>query len=117
MYGIFLRQVRESRGLSQADLGRIVGLEQANISAYENDRRLPSIDIVNRILTGCGYLLTAGDIACPLPKMGWFPDEDLPPADPDDPVDVGRPMPYDAPMEDRVRVIRMVLNLPTATRQ
>jgi transcriptional regulator with XRE-family HTH domain len=117
MYGTFLRQIRESRGLSQAQLGQIVGIEQANISAYENDRRLPSIDIVNRILTGCGYLLAAGDITCPLPKVGWFPDDDLPPAEPDDPTESGDPLPYDTPLDERIRMIRMVLNTGAGARR
>jgi len=69
MYGAFIREVRSSRGLTQTELARIVGIEQPNISAYENDRQMPSADMLNRILTGCGYLLeaTAGDrrLVCP----------------------------------------------------
>jgi transcriptional regulator with XRE-family HTH domain len=117
MYGAFLRQVRESRRLSQTQLGQIVGIEQANISAYENDRRLPSIDVVNRILAGCGYVLAGGDITCPLPKMGWFPDEDLPPAEPDDPPESADPLPYDTPIDERIKMIRMVLNLGAGARR
>ncbi|HEY5244239.1 MAG TPA: helix-turn-helix transcriptional regulator [Acidimicrobiales bacterium] len=116
MYGAFLRQVRQSRGLSQAQLGEIAGIKQANVSAYENDRRLPSIDIVNRILVGCGYLLAAGDITCPLPKVGWFPDDDLPPAEPDDPPESGDPLPYDTPIDERIKMIRAVLNTGTGAR-
>ena len=116
MYGAFLRQVRQSRGLSQAQLGEIAGIKQTNVSAYENDRRLPSIDIVNRILVGCGYLLAAGDITCPLPKVGWFPDDDLPPAAPDDPPESGDPLPYDTPIDERIKMIRAVLNTGTGAR-
>ncbi len=71
MYGTFIRQVRTSRGLSQTDLARIIGIEQPNLSAYENDRQMPSADVLNRILVGCGYILeaTAGErrLVCPLP--------------------------------------------------
>jgi len=71
MYGAFIRQARVSRGLTQVELARIVGIEQPNLSAYENDRQMPSADILNRILLGCGYLLeaTAGErrLICPLP--------------------------------------------------
>jgi transcriptional regulator with XRE-family HTH domain len=71
MYGNFIRQARTSRGLSQVDLARITGIEQPNLSAYENDRQMPSADVLNRILVGCGYILeaTAGErrLVCPLP--------------------------------------------------
>ena len=71
MYGTFIRQARTSRGLSQVDLARITGIEQPNLSAYENDRQMPSADVLNRILVGCGYILeaTAGKrrLVCPLP--------------------------------------------------
>jgi transcriptional regulator with XRE-family HTH domain len=71
MYGTFIRQARTSRGLSQVDLARITGIEQPNLSAYENDRQMPSADVLNRILVGCGYILeaTAGErrLVCPLP--------------------------------------------------
>jgi transcriptional regulator with XRE-family HTH domain len=71
MYGTFIRQARTSRGLSQTDLASITGIEQPNLSAYENDRQMPSADVLNRILVGCGYILeaTAGErrLVCPLP--------------------------------------------------
>lgn len=91
MYGTFLRQVRTSRGMTQAQLSENVGISQPNLSAYENDRRMPSLDIANRILVACGYGLVADggsrQIDAPLPKAGWFPDEDFPPRLPDDPDD------------------------------
>ena len=71
MYGTFIRQARTSRGLTQVELAKTVGIEQPNLSAYENDRQMPSADVLNRILVGCGYFLeaTAGDrhLICPLP--------------------------------------------------
>ena len=71
MYGAFIRQARTSRSLSQVELARITGIEQPNLSAYENDRQMPSADVLNRILVGCGYILeaTAGErrLVCPLP--------------------------------------------------
>jgi transcriptional regulator with XRE-family HTH domain len=74
MYGAFIRQARVSRGLTQVELAQIVGIEQPNLSAYENDRQMPSADVLNRILMGCGYLLeaTAGErrLVCPLPGSG-----------------------------------------------
>lgn len=91
MYGSFLRQVRTSRGMTQAQLSEIVGISQPNLSAYENDRRTPSLDIANRILVACGYELVADGgprrISAPLPKAGRSPDEDVPPRLPGDPDD------------------------------
>jgi transcriptional regulator with XRE-family HTH domain len=81
MYGAFIKKVRHSTGLTQLELSAIVGIEQPNLSAYENDRQMPSVDALNRILVGCGYLMeaTAGTrrIICPLPMAGWFADDDL----------------------------------------
>ena len=57
--------------MTQLELARNTGIEQPNLSAYENDRQVPSMDTLNRILVGCGYLLeaTSGErrILCPLP--------------------------------------------------
>ena len=82
MYGAFIRQVRVSRNLTQVELARIVGIEQPNLSAYENDRQMPSADALNRILSGCGYLLeaTAGEqrIVCPFPTVERSDDGPFP---------------------------------------
>jgi transcriptional regulator with XRE-family HTH domain len=81
MYGSFIKQVRLSRGLTQVELAGLIGIEQPNLSAYENDRQVPSADALNRILVGCGYLLeaTAGErrIICPLPRSAWVADKQL----------------------------------------
>ena len=83
MYGAFIRHAKTSRGLSQVALARITGIEQPNLSAYENDRQMPSADVLNRILVGCGYILeaTAGErrLVCPLPgsRRTTIPDPRL----------------------------------------
>lgn len=91
MIGDFLRDIRSSRGLTQNQLAEVAGLSQPNLSAYETGRRVPTAETLNRIVVACGYLLTAtaGDrsVVCPLPRVGWFPDEDLPPRLPGDPAD------------------------------
>jgi transcriptional regulator with XRE-family HTH domain len=115
MYGRFLREVRQSRELTQLQLSEIVGISQSNISAYESDRRIPSADSLNKIVVACGYVLAAkagtSVITCDLPKVGWFTDDDTPARDPGDPPESGLPMPHDAPMADRVERIRAVLAL------
>lgn len=106
MYGAFLREVRESRGLTQVQLAELVGIAQSNLSAYENDRRSPTLDTTNRLLVACGYELAADggsrSIHCPLPKVGWFPDEDLPPRLPDDPPDEAPMVTAATPMAERL---------------
>lgn len=113
MYGTFLRQVRTSRGMSQRELSEITGISQPNLSAYENDRRSPTLEIANRIVVACGYQLVADggrhEVRAPLPKVGWFPDEDLPPRLPDDPPDEPPTIRWDASPEERVRAISAVL--------
>ncbi len=44
-----IRGERRSAGLSQSQLARAAGVPQPNLSAYENGRRLPSPDVVERI--------------------------------------------------------------------
>jgi len=120
MYGAFLQSVRESRGLTQVELAELVGIKQPNLSAYERDRRLPTIETLNRILVACGYRLTADGgsarIHCALPRVGWFPDDDDPPALADDPV--GEPPVFDAstPLADRGVAAADALRLAEATR-
>lgn len=112
VYGDFLRSVRRSRGLSQADLARTSGISQPNLSAYENDRRTPTVDVLNRILVSCGYQLAAvagtERVVCPLPTGGWFPDEDRPPRLADDPADEEPVLRADSPWEQRRAVIEAV---------
>ena len=113
MCGAFLREVRRSRNMTQAELAEVARINQPNISAYENDRRAPSIDVLNRWLVACGYQLVADggskEVRCPLPKVGWFPDEDVPFRLPDDPPDEEPVIGRAASLEQRLRVIDEVL--------
>jgi transcriptional regulator with XRE-family HTH domain len=59
MFGAFLLDLRRSRGLTQAELAAVVGIDQPNLSAYEHDRRTPSAETLHRIVTACGYRLVA----------------------------------------------------------
>lgn len=121
MYGAFVRTVREARAMTQRQLAEISGIRQSNISAIENGRRAPSADTLNRLLVACGFELTAtaGDLAffCPLPRAGWFPDEDVPPRTPDDPSDEEPALPAGASMDERVAVITAVLEAADTTRR
>ncbi len=104
--------------MTQGELAAVSGISQPNISAIENDRRMPAVDTLNRLVVACGYELAAvaGDRAvyAPLPIVGWFPDEDLPPALPDDPGDEQPTVGPDTPIADRVRIVTAVLEASTA---
>jgi transcriptional regulator with XRE-family HTH domain len=119
MYGSFLRDVRLSRGLTQAELAAIAGVAQSNVSAYETERRTPSIDTLNKLGVACGFQLSAvaGDtkVWCPLPHADWLAGDGPPPRDPDDPPDEPSTVTRDTPIEDRVRIIEAVLALADAT--
>jgi transcriptional regulator with XRE-family HTH domain len=120
VYGDFVRQARQARGLTQAELAKISGVRQSNVSAIESGRRIPSADTLNRLLVACGFELTATagnrTIYCSLPRVGWFPDEDVPARSPDDPPDQDRAIPPSASPEDRARAIAAVLGVSDATR-
>lgn len=44
-----LRAERRAAGLSQSQLARAAGVPQPNLSAYENDRRIPSPEVLERL--------------------------------------------------------------------
>ncbi len=69
MYGAVVRRARNERGLTQVELSAIAGIEQPNISAIENDRRMPSAETLHRLLLACGFELVAaaGRRVVPIP--------------------------------------------------
>lgn len=114
MEGTFVRAARQSRQLSQRQLAEISGIRQANISAIENGRRMPSDDTLNRLLVACGtsWLQLPGRrvIGCPLPSVGWFPDRDVPPQLPDNPPDYPAVIPTSTTDAARARLVAAVLD-------
>jgi len=120
VYGEFIRRVRESRGISQDELACVTGISQPNLSAYERNRRVPTADTLNKIVVACGYELAATDevrtLFCPLPVAGWFPDEEIPSPEADDPHRTGQRVQARLRMAERVHLIEAVLELAEATR-
>lgn len=57
-----IRSLRQSRGLSQADLGRLVGARQAQISAWERGLSLPNAEHV---------LLLCAALQAPVEAVFW----------------------------------------------
>lgn len=49
MYGKMLKQERVSRGISQVKLAELINVTQAQISFYESDKNIPSLDIAEKI--------------------------------------------------------------------
>lgn len=119
MYGSFVRDVREARGLSQRQLAEISGVRASNISAIENDHRVPSAGTLNRLVVACGFELAAvaghRALYCPLPRVGWFPDEDLPPPVAGDPADEAPALAPTATPQDHARALLAVLDAVDAT--
>ena len=105
--------------MTQRELAMVSGVRQSNISAIESGRRVPSADTLNRLVVACGFELsaTAGSrtVYCPLPKAGWFPDEDQPERAPGDPPDEAPVLGPDATIEERARAINAVLEAVDAT--
>ena len=50
-----LRAARLDRGISLRELGRRAGTSHATLSAYEQGRKVPSVETFLRILEACGY--------------------------------------------------------------
>ena len=59
--GYRLRELRKENNLSQEKLGKILGVSKVSVSGYENGNRIPSLDILDKILDFFGvsadYLL------------------------------------------------------------
>ncbi|WP_448167702.1 helix-turn-helix domain-containing protein [Burkholderia ambifaria] len=53
--GVFLREQREARGFTQADIGAFVGLSQMQISHFEYGRREMKLDTAIDLLNVFGY--------------------------------------------------------------
>ncbi|MEA2826014.1 MAG: hypothetical protein QOG43_453 [Actinomycetota bacterium] len=108
MYGAIIRRARTSRGLTQSQLATISGIEQSNISAIENDRRVPTVETLHRLLASCGYelLAAAGTRVLAFPVIDtdsddlWAGTSDEAPA-----------ITPETPMAVRVQAINAVLDL------
>ncbi|MCW6663909.1 helix-turn-helix domain-containing protein [Aerococcaceae bacterium NML190073] len=48
-FGTRLKQLRTERRLNQSELGEILGLTNATISAYENETRTPDIKVAQEL--------------------------------------------------------------------
>lgn len=64
-----IKELRVARSLTQEELGKILNVQKAAISKYENGRAEPSVDILKRMVcyfsVSSDYLLGLSDIARP----------------------------------------------------
>lgn len=49
-----IKKIRETREMSRAELGALVGLDQNRVQQYENGRRKPKIDLLKKFATALG---------------------------------------------------------------
>ncbi len=110
MYGAVVQRARTSRGMTQQQLAAISGIEQSNISAIENDRRVPTVETLHRLLASCGYELmaVAGKRVIDFPPFDTGPEDLL--GGPDEAPAITP----DTPMAVRVQAINAALDLSEA---
>jgi HTH-type transcriptional regulator/antitoxin HipB len=77
-----LRSLREARGMSQAELGRMLGVNQPRIARIESDPGAVSVDQFMRLLSVLGVQLVLSPLhqrelkaAEPPPSYGQAPGE------------------------------------------
>jgi transcriptional regulator with XRE-family HTH domain len=64
--GTVIHHARSRAGLTQAALAERVGTSQATLSSYENGRKQPSVDTLDRLLAAMGSRLTVTSGASPV---------------------------------------------------
>lgn len=52
-----IRDVRENAGYNQKEFGSLLGIPQSTLSAYENDRMLPTVSTLINIAVKCDVSL------------------------------------------------------------
>ena len=53
--GSLLREARLRAGLSQGDLGKLVGKDRAQIARWERDANSPPNETLRRLVRACGF--------------------------------------------------------------
>ena len=71
-----LREARRRARLSQTDLARRAGVAQSVISAYESDRREPSLHTLAKLIEATGHRLCFELLPAPRDRLG-LPDTQL----------------------------------------
>ena len=59
-------QIRKEAGLSQKELGKILGVSQQHIAQYENGKRIPKLETINNIAKALGI-----GVRCLYPEFSY----------------------------------------------
>lgn len=63
---LLITKARDSAGLSQAELARRAGIPRSVMNVYERGRRVPSAEMLARLLQAAGYKLVAERVPSPV---------------------------------------------------
>lgn len=65
-FGNILKKLRQDENLTQEELAKKINSSRSNIANYENDKNMPSVEVLNKLseIFGCtiDYLLGKSDI-------------------------------------------------------
>lgn len=79
-FSIRLKELREARGLSQADLAEIIGVGVSTVGMWESTRRMPGAKSLDRLITffNCplDYLLGKSDERAFVGKSEFLTEEE-----------------------------------------
>lgn len=68
-FGNILKKIRQDKNLTQEDLAKQLNISRSNIANYENDKNMPSVDILEKLskIFDCSidYLLGKSNIRNP----------------------------------------------------
>ncbi len=91
-FGNNLKKIRQEHDMTQEELAKKINTSRSNIANYENDKNMPSIEVLNKLseILNCStdYLLGKSDIRNPekkdndlldLASMGFNADNYTPP--------------------------------------
>jgi HTH-type transcriptional regulator/antitoxin HipB len=63
-----IRELREAKKLSQAQLAEMIETKQPSIARIESGRTLPRLDVLQRIASALGMRLTIDFVKVPVPR-------------------------------------------------
>lgn len=78
-FGNILKKLRQDYDFTQEDLAKKINTSRSNIANYENDKNMPSLDVLNKLseIFNCSidYLLGKSNIRTPSSNIDFSKDE------------------------------------------
>lgn len=78
-FGNILKKLRQDYDFTQEDLAKKINTSRSNIANYENDKNMPSLDVLNKLseIFNCSidYLLGKTDVRTPSSNIDFSKDE------------------------------------------